>query len=271
MSPYWTWSAPGAERCGGRASSDLAVIAALLLCAMALGVRGQVTSGRVSNCEAMCAGLAEAIRAAPELLVMRIEDALVFDEACAPEIVTTAMNVVGGEPALVQQIVETAIKVAPRQSDRIREAARTFSIPTAPAVPVAVVPEVEVRAAIVPILVIDGEQAEVKRAQMPVMIGNIPLEEIRRAEPPPRALSLEEAAALPFAEIALLPAADMTLWPSEEFALPANLMPLEPGGEPPLPDAQRALLAAEQTMPPPVAKPALLPGEEVRRAEPHWK
>ena len=119
------------------------------------------------------------------MLAMRIEDALVFNEECAPEIVATAMDVVGAEPALVKEIVDTAVKVAPRRSAEIMAAVRSFSVPTAV---VAIVPQEEVRAAVVPILTVDGVEVEVRRAEAPVMIGNIPLEEVRPAEPPPRAL-----------------------------------------------------------------------------------
>ena len=158
---------------------------------MAVFVRGQAPQAvpYVSGCEAICAGLADAIRAAPEMLVMRIEDALVFNEECAAEIVTTAIDVVGAQPELVKQIVETAIKVAPRQSAKIVQAARTFSVPE------------EIRAAEMPVMMMDGLEVEVKRAEAPVMVGNIPLEEIRRAEPPPRALPAQEMELLPGEEV----------------------------------------------------------------------
>lgn len=207
--PGWTGEA---EHGGVRHGAWPSIWAACCLGVMVIGVRGQAPQA-LSECEALCAGLADAIRAAPEMLVMRIEDALVFNEQCAPEIVTTAIDVVGGQPELVKQIFETAVKVAPRQSDRIVQAARNFSVPAAS---VATAPPVEVRQAVVPTLIIDGMEVEVKRAEAPVMIGNIPLEEVRRAEMPLRALTVDEAAALPFPEVSLLPAADMTSWPSEE-------------------------------------------------------
>ena len=182
----WPEFSRDAER-GFRGLTGFPLLAALGLWVMAAGVRGQAPQAvpYVSECEALCAGLADAIRAAPEMLAMRIEDALVFNEECAPEIVTTAMDVVGAEPALVKEIVDTAVKVAPRQSAKIMAAVRSFSVPTAV---VAVVPEEEVRAAVVPIPTVDGFEVEVRRAEAPVMIGNIPLEEVRPAEPPPRAL-----------------------------------------------------------------------------------
>lgn len=176
---------------GIRGDGWLPVLAAFCLFMVTVGVRGQAPQALpyASECEAICAGLADAIRAAPEMLAMRVEDALVFNEECASEIVTTAIDVVGGEPAMVKEIVETAVKVAPRQSANILAAVRSFSVPSAT---VAAMPAEEILPAVLPVPMVDGVEVEVRRAEAPVMIGRIPLEEVRPAEPPPRALPADE-------------------------------------------------------------------------------
>jgi hypothetical protein len=77
---------------------------------------------RVSLCEDLCANLIAAIQRQPGTLEMRLEDALVIHESCAPEIVGAAMYAVRAEPGKVNKILATALKLAPRRADAIRAA-----------------------------------------------------------------------------------------------------------------------------------------------------
>lgn len=135
------------------------------------------------GCEVLCAELFAAIRANPEKLVMRLEEALVIHEGCAGEIVTAAIDAVNAEPTQVRKIVETAMDVAPGRSALITAAVKHYSAPLV----VANVPDVheEVRHAELPdgakVKPLPGE--EVRRAELPLTTRSIPIVEVRRAEP----------------------------------------------------------------------------------------
>ena len=138
----------------------------------------------ISPGEILCANLIQAIQERPDLMVMRLEDALVINEACAGEIVTAAMDAVRAQPALVQQIVETALKVAPSRSAVVMNAVRSYT----PASERVVMLE-EVRRAEVPLVetLFEVRRAEVAHSSQPQAI-----EEVRRAEVPVlRAIEME--------------------------------------------------------------------------------
>ena len=151
------------------------VLGFLLLSAggMAQGVKSKV---KMPSCEAVCAGLAEAIRRDPSKLVFRLEDALVINETCTADIVTTAIDAVSADPPQVQKIVETAMNVVPHRAKQVHLAVTNFSVPAAVA---AVQPVFEVRRAELP----DGQVPvafEVRRAEAPDG-AHRPLEEVRKA------------------------------------------------------------------------------------------
>ncbi|MES2507020.1 MAG: hypothetical protein V4599_09965 [Verrucomicrobiota bacterium] len=138
----------------------------------------------ISPSEILCANLIQAIQERPDLMVMRLEDALVINEACAGEIVTAAMDAVRAQPALVQQIVETALNVAPSRSAVVMNAVRSY-IPASERV----VMLEEVRRAEVPLVetLFEVRRAEVAHSSQPLAI-----EEVRRAEVPVlRAIEME--------------------------------------------------------------------------------
>lgn len=157
------------------------------------------------TCESLCAELFASIRADPEKMVMRLEEALVISESCAGEIVTVAIDAVNADPAQVDKIVRTALDMAPRRSAIITTAVRNYS-PTevAAAIPAArdgppAGPEiqVEVRRAeipgppvVLPPRPLAGE--EVRRAELPLENRSLPIVEVRRAEPPAAAILMQE-------------------------------------------------------------------------------
>ena len=134
------------------------------------------------NCETLCGELFTSIRMEPDKLVMRLEEALVIHQSCAPEIVTAAIDAVNAEPAQVRKIVDTAMELAPAHAAMITAAVKNY---TAPAVVAAAEEQVEIRRAVVqdalPPKPMAGE--EVKRAELPLQTRSIPIVEVRRAEP----------------------------------------------------------------------------------------
>ncbi|MCB1279544.1 hypothetical protein [Prosthecobacter sp.] len=155
--------------------------------------RSQIT------CEALCAELFAAIRAEPEKMEMRLEEALVIHESCAAEIVTAAMDAVSADPAKVKKIVNTAKELAPGRTAKIAAAVKNYSAPSK----ISVEEQVEVRRAeisdVATVKLLPGE--EVRRAEVPNEPDNVPIVEIRRAEP---AVPVASAVQVPAATIQLL-------------------------------------------------------------------
>lgn len=150
----------------------------LLLACEAEGYEEQVAAPRAqpwfSPCEILCANLKKSIEERPDMLVMRLEDALVINETCAGEIVTAAIDAVRAKPQLVRVILETAMKVVPARSETVMAAARSYE----PGKVKELVYE-EVRRAEMPP---GAPLMEIRRAEPAHVIGPEPVEEIRRAE-----------------------------------------------------------------------------------------
>ncbi|MEN3941640.1 hypothetical protein WJU23_10140 [Prosthecobacter sp. SYSU 5D2] len=129
-----------------------------------------------SPCEILCANLKKAIEERPDLMVMRLEDALVINEPCAGDIVTAAIDAVRAKPHMVQQIIETAMKVAPARSSTVMAAVHSYK----PGKVKELVME-EVRRAEIPAT---APLMEIRRAEMAYSVQQEPIEEVRRAEMP---------------------------------------------------------------------------------------
>lgn len=140
----------------------------LLLTLVMQEARGQPAKAPKAkfNCENLSAELFASIRANPVRMVMRLEEALIINEACAAELVSTAITAVDGEPTRVRIIQETALEVAPARRAVILAAVRDYRAPVvATAAPVA--------------------DVEIRRAELPdVRSKPLPGEEIRRAQLP---------------------------------------------------------------------------------------
>jgi hypothetical protein len=155
----------------------------LLALASSPGLAQPVKSKPASiTCETLCGELFDSIRAEPEKMVMRLEEALVIHEACAGDIVTAAIDAVNADPALVRKIVETAMDLAPARASMITAAVKNY---TAPVVVAAAEEQLEVRRAVVPDALPPKPQAGevVRRAELPLQTRSIPIVEVRRAEP----------------------------------------------------------------------------------------
>ena len=122
------------------------------------------------TCEMLCDELFAAIRATPDKMVMRLEEALVIKESCAAELVKTAITAVNNEPEMVRKIQETALEIAPSRRASILAAVQSYKAEVVKvAVPVVVE---EIRRAELPDVVVakahSGE--EIRRAQLPDMM-----------------------------------------------------------------------------------------------------
>lgn len=86
------------------------------------------------NCSQIAGDVKAAIAKDPSKVLMIVEDALVISESCACEIVKAAIAASSADAAMIRQIVQTGIAVAPKYSAMITECA-------SPAGPIAVAEE----------------------------------------------------------------------------------------------------------------------------------
>ncbi len=86
------------------------------------------------NCSQIAGDVKAAIAKDPSKVLMIVEDALVINESCACEIVKAAIAASSADAAMIRQIVQTGIAVAPKYSAMITECA-------SPAGPIAVAEE----------------------------------------------------------------------------------------------------------------------------------
>ena len=195
----------------------LVVTAVTLPAVHAQPVRQVKAAKSALACESLCAELFASIRSDPAKLVMRLEEALVINEACSAEIVTAAMDAVNAEPAWVDKIMRTALDVVPQRAAAITAAVRNYAATeVAAAIPVgnpnaggaaatAPPPEppvegsVEIRRAELPDFAPPqpGPGEEVRRAELPLVSRSMPIVEVRRAEAVPSAIPYVEPTAMP--------------------------------------------------------------------------
>lgn len=127
--------------------------------------------------EVLCAELFAAVRASPQRAMLRLEEALVINESCAPDLVTTALDAVGDDPVLARKIMATALEMAPSQSTAIKNAVSKRKLSAGE--------PLEIRRA----MLVDAPQSspsvlpgeEVRRAEVPDAEQPIPIAEVRRA------------------------------------------------------------------------------------------
>ncbi|MCX6856768.1 MAG: hypothetical protein NTV80_17905 [Verrucomicrobia bacterium] len=78
-------------------------------------------------CDDISRDVASAVQKDPSKVLMVVEDALVINEACSCEIIKAAITASNADAALVNQIVQTAISVAPKMSGVIMDCATSVS------------------------------------------------------------------------------------------------------------------------------------------------
>jgi hypothetical protein len=80
-----------------------------------------------SACDDISRDVASAVQKDPGKVLMIVEDALVINEACSCEIIKAAITASQADATLVNQIVQTAISVAPKMSGVIMDCATSVS------------------------------------------------------------------------------------------------------------------------------------------------
>ncbi|GEP44246.1 hypothetical protein [Brevifollis gellanilyticus] len=95
---------------------------------------GAVISSAAAPCDDIARDVSLAVEKEPGKVLMIVEDALVINESCACEITRAAILSAKADATLVNQIVQTAIAVAPKMSGVIMDCA-TAVAPSAAATP----------------------------------------------------------------------------------------------------------------------------------------
>lgn len=105
-----------------------------LVASMSVGFLGSAPTARsepTSPCLQAANDVSQAVTKDPKKVLLIVEDAMVINETCACEIVCAAIQSSGADAATVEQIVLTAISVAPSQSAMITECAKKSGQPVA--------------------------------------------------------------------------------------------------------------------------------------------
>lgn len=98
----------------------LRIAGALSLCAV-LASPGLAMADSKPKCDTIAKDVRASITKEPTKVLMIVEDALVINESCACEIVKTAIDASHADAAMVKQIVQTALAVAPKMAPIIME------------------------------------------------------------------------------------------------------------------------------------------------------
>lgn len=100
--------------------------------AMSLCVILASTGGALADSKPQCDTIAKDVQASvtkePTKVLMIVEDALVINESCACEIVKTAIVASHADAAMIKQIVQTALAVAPKMAPIIMECSGSTAV-----------------------------------------------------------------------------------------------------------------------------------------------
>ena len=113
-------------------------IASVSACFLLAGVSWSVAQAPL-NCSEISNDVRVAVEKDPSKVLMVVEDALVINEGCAGDIITTAISASKADPALAAQIVQTGVTVAPKMAGVIQSAASSVVPGLAVATPVSAV------------------------------------------------------------------------------------------------------------------------------------
>jgi hypothetical protein len=106
-----------------KTSKQISTIMASAFVALMVSTHSYAGDGAPDTCAEVSADVTTAVSKDPSKVLMIVEDALVINETCACEIVKAAITAANADEALKQQIVQTAIAVAPKMSAIIAECA----------------------------------------------------------------------------------------------------------------------------------------------------
>ena len=105
----------------------LPVAGALVLSAF-LALADSAMADPKPQCETIAKDVQSSIAKEPSKVLMIVEDALVINEACACEIIKAAISASHADAAMVKQIVQTAVAVAPKMAPVIMECSGTTAV-----------------------------------------------------------------------------------------------------------------------------------------------
>lgn len=94
---------------------------------MAVATLQTTAHAQSGSCQGIVDDVTAAVTKEPGKVLMIVEDALVINEGCACEIVKAAITASQADATLVNQIVQTAISVSPKQSGVIMDCATAIS------------------------------------------------------------------------------------------------------------------------------------------------
>lgn len=106
---------------------SIALRSAICLLGLAFSANFSQTLAQSSGCDDISRDVAAAIQKDPSKALMIVEDALVINETCACEIIKAAIVASQADSAMVNQIVQTGISVAPKMSGVIMDCATAVS------------------------------------------------------------------------------------------------------------------------------------------------
>ncbi len=98
-------------------------IAGLSFCMLTLACASLSSAQSSSNCAEISNDVRVAVEKDPSKVLMVVEDALVINEGCAGDIVRAAITASKADATLANQIVQTAVSVAPKMAGVINDAA----------------------------------------------------------------------------------------------------------------------------------------------------
>jgi len=101
-----------------------------IVCVVAI-LLSSVSVAVTAPCDDIARDVASAVAKEPGKVLMIVEDALVINETCACEIIRAAIMASNADATQVNQIVQTAISVAPKMSGVIMDCATSASPGTA--------------------------------------------------------------------------------------------------------------------------------------------
>lgn len=104
-------------------SVPISRFASACACVFMLAGVSVVPAQTASNCTEISNDVRVAVEKDPSKVLMVVEDALVINEGCAADIVTTAITASKADTAMAGQIVQTAVSVAPKMAGVINDAA----------------------------------------------------------------------------------------------------------------------------------------------------
>jgi hypothetical protein len=99
----------------------------LLCLSLMLSMTDTSAKAQSSSCQGIADDVTAAVSKEPGKVLMIVEDALVINESCACEIIKAAILASQADATLVNQIVQTAISVSPKQSGIIMDCATSIS------------------------------------------------------------------------------------------------------------------------------------------------